>query len=158
MAGRQATVWVTGIPELDAKLRTIEQRLAKKIYRRSVRKAAKPVLDTARSLAPVESGDLKRSLKIRAMKRSRRNKHQVGVQVVTGKEWFKGDQFYAAFIEFGAPGHKFFGKGEAPLEPKPFLRPAADANKSKVADVFRAEMRRELEEAAREPAGSVAYG
>lgn len=156
MAGRQATVWVTGIPELDAKLRSLEPKLAKKIYRRSVRKAAKPVLDTARSLAPVESGDLKRSLKIRAMKRSRRNKHIVGVQVVTGKEWFKGDQFYAAFIEFGAPGHKFFGKGDAPLEPKPFMRPAHDANGSKVAEVFVSSMRQDLEEAAREPATSVA--
>lgn len=129
----------TGDKKLDRMLREFEPKLAKKIIRRTLRKAAKPVLETARQHAPVLTGALKRSLKVRAMKRSRRNKNKYGVRVITGDDFFKGEQFYGAFIEFGT----------SRIEAKPYLRPAYDNNKTSVRDVFRREIKKEIEQTAR---------
>jgi hypothetical protein len=46
----------------------------------------------------VRSGRLAASIKVRAMRRSRK---AVGVHVMSGEGWFKGPTFYAAFAELG---------------------------------------------------------
>ena len=141
---------ITGDKELDKVFALFEPKLRKKIARKAVRKAAKPVRDTAVARVPVRPrgthpkdrppGNLKRSIKVRALKRSRRNKHTVGVQVVTGEGFFKGETFYGAFIEFGTKR----------ITKKPFMRPAHDENKGTVRAVFIREIRPLIDETAKE--------
>ena len=75
----QPTISLSGDKKLDRALKAMGPKLTKKILRKAVRRAAKPVLTTARARVPIDEGDLKRSLKIRAMKRSRRNRFRVGL-------------------------------------------------------------------------------
>lgn len=124
------TVVMTGLRELDRNLARLSDKMQKKLVRSAVRKAAKPVLDRAKELVPTDTGDLRRSLKIRALKRSRR-RSTIGVQVVTGVDFFKGEQYYGGMIEFGT----------SKMNAKPFLRPAADQSKGKARLIFRQELR-----------------
>lgn len=92
---------------LDRKLKALGPKVANGIKRKAARRAAKPVLQAARANMPAKSGMLKKSLRVRGYKS--RKKDIVGVRVATSAKWFKGDTFYAAFVEFGtryqAPKH-----------------------------------------------------
>ena len=132
-----ALVSVTGLKELDRKMRALEPAMQKKIIRKAARRAAKPVLDRARAFAPRRSGALERSLKIRALRRSRR-RTAIGVQVSTDKGWFKGDEFYGAFVELGTKH----------IEAKKYLRDARDQSRGAVKEVWIKELRQILSELA----------
>ena len=79
---------LTGMP---AKIRN-------KILRRELRNAAKKLKPSARSATPVASGKLRRSVKVRAAKRSRKG---IGVLVGYNDKPYSGDTFYGAFLEWG---------------------------------------------------------
>ena len=89
---------IVGLEELERAFLMLPAAVAKKAIRQNLRAGAKIVLAQAKENAPVDSGDLKRSLKVRAGKRSR---NTISIRVATGKDWFKGDTFYGAFVEFG---------------------------------------------------------
>lgn len=110
------------ITELDNKLLALPKSLANKGARKATRAAAKVVLADAKALVPEDTGQLKRSLKVRSRKRSRRNKGTVGHSVVTGESLFTGDQYYGGFIELGTR------KKEA----DPYLRPALWGNQPEI--------------------------
>jgi HK97 gp10 family phage protein len=141
------TLAVLGWPALSLALKTLEPKLQRRIATKAVRAAARPVLAKARALCPVgTTGDLKKSLKIKAIpaKNRRSRKHTVGVGVRAGDEPYKGKTFYGSFIEFGAPGHRLWGGAVFPLKPKPFMRPAMDTSKRMVYSVFRVETAKAL--------------
>lgn len=73
---------IAGDKEVLAALKKADRELNSKL-RSSVRRAAKPMLDMAKQLVPRDTGQLASTLKIRALKRSRRNKNIVGVRVIT---------------------------------------------------------------------------
>ena len=91
---------VTGVPELDAKLKELKGPKAKEAVRKSTREALRPVADQVKATAPRRTGRLSRSVKVRSLKRSR---VRVGSRVtVSGTASnFKGRGFYGGFIEFG---------------------------------------------------------
>lgn len=136
-------VALAGMKEAQAALRDFHPTLQKKLERKATRKAAKVVELRAKDYAPFDTGDLEEAIKVRSIKRSR---NKVGASAVVGDGWYKGDQFYASFIEFGAPGHKTFGRGESPLEPQPFMRPAAEDSKDEVRQVYLATLRQIIAE------------
>jgi HK97 gp10 family phage protein len=115
--GISGTFKLKGADKLLAALKDLEPKLAKGVLSKAMRAGAKPILETAKAMAPVDTGDLRRSLKIRAIKRNR--KGRVGVVISTDKGFFKGDTFYAAFHEFGT----------SRMPARPFIRPAFDAHK-----------------------------
>lgn len=127
---------VTGDKELDRRLRSLPPKVLKKLARRAVRPAAKEVLARAIDEVPVDTGDLEDSLKVRALKRSRKNKDKVGSRVVTGEGFFKGDQYYGGFVEFGT----------SKMAARPFLRPAAISAEPAVKRVFTSAMKRIVKE------------
>jgi HK97 gp10 family phage protein len=96
-------VYATGIEEIDAALADMPRGLQAKGARKGTRAAAKVALETAIALAPVKTGALEQSLRVRAMKRSRRDgkRFDVGHTVLTGESLFQGEQFYGGFLEFG---------------------------------------------------------
>lgn len=125
---------VTGIPEIDAKLRTLEFRVQSKLLRQAMRKGMKLVLADAKARAPVDTGLMARSVKLRAMRRSR-SRQGLLVQVNSAEGLVKttkaGERyFYPAVVEFG--------DGETPAHP--FLRPAYDRQGPPARDVTMREL------------------
>jgi hypothetical protein len=73
--------------------------VARKVIRQSIREAMRPVKTGIQSTAPLKSGAIRRNVKIRAAKRVRRGSIAIRAQI--GEEDFKGDQYYAAMVNFG---------------------------------------------------------
>lgn len=91
--------------------RVIPTALRNKIIRQETRAAAKLVLlPAAKQTIPVRTGKLRKSIKIRAIKRSRVNS---GVRLALSGEGFTGDAFYGGFIEYGFRPGRRPGKGKA---------------------------------------------
>lgn len=90
---------VRGHRQVIARLGRLEKKVARKILSQSARVAMRPVLAAAKANAPKKTGALAKSVRMRALKRNRKGRY--GVRVMTSKEWFKGDEYYGAFQEFG---------------------------------------------------------
>lgn len=96
-----------GADQLRRTLRRLsEGREVRALIRKSLRMAAGPVLETSRLLAPFLSGDLRRSLKIRAARRSRK---RIAVVVRPGTRAELGipstaKGYYPAHVAIGARG------------------------------------------------------
>lgn len=102
-----------GFVELDKKLAKLRGPEMRKIFRIAIKEAGKPVLATAKQIVLVDSGRLRDSLTIKAMKRSQR---LIGIVVVPGSREqlnisAKNKGFYPTAIELGArkqPANRFF--------------------------------------------------
>ena len=110
------------VRKLNRKLKQLESKIEKKLVRQALRAGAKVVAEEAKQLAPVDTGELKSKIKVWALKRSRK---RIGVLVGTSAKEYTGDQFYAAFVEYGTK--------DQPA--KPFLGPAAEAKGPEAAAV-----------------------
>jgi len=79
--------------------RMLPTAMRNKIIRQETRRAMKEVLlPAAKSQTPKKTGALRKSIKIRAIKRSRKSS---GVRLAASDRDFVGDMFYAGFIEYG---------------------------------------------------------
>lgn len=110
---------VTGVEALDRKLRAMPTKIRNRVLRQAVKAGADLVADRARELVPVDTGDLQRSIKVRAgmyrdRKFIRRPRGVVARSVIIGPGFFRGDQFYGGMIEFGT----------RKMSARPFMRPA----------------------------------
>ena len=91
---------VLGIPELDRKLRSLPAKLEKKVVRQALREALKPLLAATRQAAPQGlTGQLRRAVRLRAAKRTRKGNIRFIVQIGAG--FFVGKTFYGSFVELG---------------------------------------------------------
>lgn len=119
-----------GTAELFQKLKSIEDvKLSVKILSAAAKTAFKPVLDAARGMVPVDTGDLHDSIKITV--RKRKNSISVGLKIGKGKD------------EFGVPPARrwhFIELGTADSAPHPFLRPALDHNAQAVLAGLKSEL------------------
>jgi len=141
-------VIVTGDKALDALLAGLPAKLQKKLSRQATRKAAKDiVLPEAKAIVPEDTGDLADSLVVRAIKRSR---GKIGHMVTTKEGFYKGDQFYGAFLEFGTKErqHKS-GKQVGAIQPHKFayLRPAIYDNEERIKAEYVMDVRELINEA-----------
>lgn len=110
------------VRKLNRKLKTLESKVEKKLTRQALRAGAKIIAKEAKLRAPVDTGELKSKIKVWALKRSRK---RIGVLVGTSAKEYTGDQFYAAFVEYGTKD----------MPAKPFLGPAAEAKGPEAAAV-----------------------
>ena len=131
---------VKGAEQIEKALLNLDRKLARKIVRKALRPALKPILAKARALVPVESGALRKSLKLAT---GRRKRGEFKMIVWSGEKGMKlntGEAFYGAFLELG---HKYgkrpsksvnkkTGDSRAIIPAKPFLRPAFDAGKERM--------------------------
>ena len=119
---------ITGFKRLDKKLTEMPRAMRRKPLRKATREVAKFTLHLAKQEAPEgEEGNLVRSLKVKAAKRSRRLKNVVATNVETSEGWFKGDEFYAGFMELGTKQRatkEGWNRGAIDKEKHWFLRPA----------------------------------
>lgn len=93
------TFSITGMPQTDAKLHQLVNRLQLKVLKRACVDAAQIVLDGALALVPVRRGALAGSLRIATFQPRSRN--VVGAKVVAGGGAFRGKTFYGSFQEWG---------------------------------------------------------
>jgi HK97 gp10 family phage protein len=113
-SGAGVTFTIAGQKELTKALRGLPVKVQKNVIRQAMRAGMKLVQEEAKRVAPVgETGDLKSAIKIRAGKTRRGS---IAIEVRVGEGDFKGDQYYAAFLEYGT----------SRMPAKPFLRPALD--------------------------------
>jgi len=133
---------VTGIAEIDAKMAAMPVSLRNKALRKGCREVAKVTLKEAKARAPKKSGDLARSLVVKATKISRKNrKVLVGVSVTTKAGMFQGDQFYGGFLELGTTQRvqKTTGRATGKIDKTrwEFLRPALSSFLERKTEIFR---------------------
>lgn len=131
----------TDVGELNKRLASLEPKLQKTVLRKATREVAKFTLQQAKDLAPEETGQLVASLKVRAGRRSRAKgkQNQVGTDVNTAEGVFKGDEFYAGFLEFGTvPRYTKSGayRGQIEKGKFDFLRPALYTFVEKKREIF----------------------
>jgi len=161
-------VSVSGLRELDKALGMLPKATARNVLKRALDKAAQPIVDEAKTLAPVNTGALRDSIKA-----STRVKNKVGAseysaamrsglgkqaarsallaarranrgqgsfaETFVGPARGKGVIRYAHIVEFGSVKHA----------PQPYMRPAWDGNKDKALSIIKAELGSEIIKAAR---------
>ena len=139
-----------GAKELDRALTRLGRKVGGKIGRKALRAGAKPILANAKSRAPKgKKGFIPPSLKLKAGKRSRK-KNYVNIVIQTAKGWFKGKEFYAAFVEFGHfLGSRKLGSARKWVPPQPFVRPAFDSKGKQAVRIIMRELRQGIESEAK---------
>lgn len=126
-------VIIKGFAEVEAALRELPKRVAKKVIQQALRKAAIPVLKAVQQATPVDTGALLKSEKIRALKRSRK---YFGISVILGsKKFYTGSAFYGAFVQFG---HKSRSGSEVP--PNDFMTRGYAASKEQAKEIAEKEI------------------
>lgn len=150
------TIKLTGARELDLALRNLDRKIARKLVRQALRAGAKIIRDEAQQNAPVLSGQLKKSIKVRAAKSRRRGVIRLQVQTADGD--YAGDEFYASFIEYGFMKQETRRLEDGSLislkrgsgtptyfPPRPFMRPAFESKKHEAARLVETTLRESIE-------------
>jgi HK97 gp10 family phage protein len=165
-------VKVEGLAELTELLK---KRLPEEIQTRalhpSLARAARPIVNEARSLVPVKTGKVRRAIYSYRDKDSTKVRAVRSIAVRAGRRFGTGDAFYWKWVEFGrgisavgkkrgepkggararslgTPERGFFGKQVAAVPAKPFMRPAFEAKKYVAIEEFRKHMGPEIQKAA----------
>lgn len=123
-----ASVDIRGQRETIRALETLSSKLQRKAISKSSRISGKILMEAAKRYAPVDTGTLKKSIKVRALKRNRRG--DVGVVVGTSQREFVGDLFYGAMVEYGT----------SKMEAKPYMRPAYEEKKDEIVSTYQREI------------------
>ena len=111
---------ITGMRDLQKALRQFPKNVQKNICVGANRAAAAAIAKSAKQKAPVRSGVLKRSIKVKKQRTKNKNIVRHAVQAGGKVKWrakgekHEGDAYYAVFVEFGT----------SKMAPEPFMRPA----------------------------------
>jgi len=146
MATNVLAISIPELPGLLKKLHAIgDKKLANGAFRKGLRKGAKRIATASRAAAPIHDGPypasrqdrkpgtLRKTIKVRSMKRSRKG---VGVRV---SDYYTGAGYYGAFQEYGTKRQKA----------QPYLRPAFDKNKDAAVNDLKQEIKAAVEGAFR---------
>lgn len=138
---------VRGLDALQAQLLELGAELGLKTLAEAARKAFKPVLDDAKSMVPVDTGELRDSLKLSVVKSGSGDMAiAVGIRIGKGTGSKQARVAAAAFgegqLNSRPPARRwhFIELGTAELAPHPFLRPALDKNASRVLEALKVEI------------------
>lgn len=140
-----------GGAEIDAMLRDWPAKVSRRLATPAVRAGARVIADEAKRQAPVETGALRKAIKVRMVKSRRRTERRLKVSIAgpEGALWH--------LIEFGTEPHvikavrkkllssgsKIYGvKVDHPgIRPQPFLRQAADSKMTEALEAMLARLR-----------------
>ena len=118
-----ATVRIDGLKELDRELEKLSRAAGRGVLRRSLQKAAPPLVDRMKSNAPVNSGALRDSItaSTKLAPRQSRLHRKMFRDMRSAAELFVGPSYnlgdggrHAHLLEFGT----------SKMSPQPFARPA----------------------------------
>jgi HK97 gp10 family phage protein len=147
------TVKVTGLREIETALKNLPKATSKNVVRRVMKARAQPMAETARRMAPVDDGDLQKSITVGTkLSRAQRSKHRKRTPGTVEMFVGAGPNPQAHLQEFGTQ--------HSP--PQPFMRPAWDTGKEAFLDGIKADLWAEIEKAsarlARKAAKAAAKG
>lgn len=108
-------VKIEGMEELDKALRRLPDRVQKRVLKTALRAGARVIVKDAKNRVPVDSGTLKKSIKVVSGKSKKGPQATARVFVTTGRE-----AWYSHLIEFGT----------VKKAARPFLRPAFDSTQT----------------------------
>jgi HK97 gp10 family phage protein len=168
---------VEGLEELRQFLnKTLPENLRGKALQATLAKAARPIVNTAKQLAPAKSGRLRRAIYSFRDRDSKRDYEARLISVRTGKRYQRTnrDAYYWKWVEFGrgeivAKGAKLLKvptgtytdirtrqqrdfilvKKVRAIPARPFLRPAFQANKMRALDIIKGDIRNQIEKVAK---------
>lgn len=156
---------VQGLSEIKEFLeRTLPEKLQGKAMQGALAKAAKPIVQAARGMAPVDTGRIRRNIYSARSKFGQTRTYSsriVGVHRGKSRQKKDNDAFYWKFQEFGraaitskkgvlgTPEAGWFGKSVKAAPARPFMRPAFEANKLRAIEIFTQEIRGQIESVAR---------
>jgi HK97 gp10 family phage protein len=117
----KTSVIITGIPQIDRKLKRLPIRIQKKVVRQSIRKSLKVMQAEVVANAPVYTGVTKQNVKVRAVKTRKRGSIELEVKVAGDDKLYKVQAngtkvFYPAIVEYKKNAfmrRSFDTKGEA---------------------------------------------
>lgn len=161
-------VSVTGMAELEQALANLPKATARNVLKRTLNKAAEPIADEARRLAPAKTGNLRNSIAVSsriknktgnaeysaamraglgkaaaasALRQARREAKGTGsfAEVYVGPARGKGVIGYAHIVEFGSND----------TAPQPYMRPAWDSKQREALSIIRGELASQIMLAAR---------
>jgi len=121
-------------------LQKLPEKVQKRVVNGAVRASAKPIIQEARALVPVKTGNLRKSIGVT----KRRQKGTIVEYDVSPRKGGKYDGFYGQFVEFG---HSIVRKGKVVghAAPHPFMRPAFENKAEESIEAFRNYMRQRLD-------------
>lgn len=152
-----------GLKDLNKALKKLNGKVSGSIARRSIGKAGRVMRDEIKTRAPVDTGNLRNSIRSKVSKLGRTGfAAKIGPGKVMGrdrdtkKSFIKADGWYAHIVERGSKSHKIPRRGTKPLKiggklvmgpvthpgtaPRPFIRPAWDATKDRLPGVMGREL------------------
>ncbi len=99
-------VVITGIQDIDRKLKTLEPRLQKKVLRQSMRAGMKIIQSEMMAQAPVDTGLMRSKVEVRALKSKGRHKIAIEARIGADEKFVvitkSGKRyFYPAAVEYG---------------------------------------------------------
>jgi len=149
-------VKIEGLADMESAMRVLTQDLRRKVSRKALREAARPIVQAAKAQAPVLKGEhpyrlpgtVKRSIRVVSSKVYRGQSGEYGVFVTAFKRRSLGgkrsarnpfDPFYWRFLEFGTKK----------MAARPFMVPAFEAKKSEALRIVQDALARRIQEADR---------
>ena len=140
------TVIVTGIKDIDRRLRTLPGRVQKKVTRKAMRDGLKIMAAEVKKQAPVDTGLTQRNIKVKATRRKKRGSVELEVTISgkdsglikTPKTGGGKPVFYPAVVEYGREG----------VEPNPFMRRAYENKAAAARDETMRSLRNGVEQEA----------
>lgn len=138
----KSMIKLTGFKPAEKALAELPKATGQSVLTRVGKRALEPMRAKAESLAPVDQGELKKSIAI-SKRRTRRVKKDAepkrGVALAMGPSSGKGVLNYAALEEFGTVN--------APAQP--FMRPAWDSEAEPALETIKAELWDEIDKSAK---------
>jgi HK97 gp10 family phage protein len=115
------------IEATKAKLKALDKKVQRSIIKKGLRVGAKIIQQAAKAAAPVESGLVKRSIKVRSGKAG---KGVTKINVGMGAKDYTGKAFYASFLIYGhKQGNRKLGDKRKSIPANNFLGKAFEENK-----------------------------
>lgn len=143
---------VHGLAQLQAQLEELGAVTGQKVLLSAARKAFKPVLETAKQLAPVDTGMLRDNIRI-ATAKPKAGKTVGAVGLVISKDFRTpaGSDRPPAYASPHWRWH-FVERGTSKMHARPFLRPALARNGQKVLDLLKTLLAKEIQRAVKKKA------
>jgi HK97 gp10 family phage protein len=131
-------VKVTGLTQIEAALKNLPKATAKNVVRRVLKTHAQPIAEAARRLAPINRGDLSKSITVGTkLSKAQRSKHKKRTPNTVEMFVGAGTNPQAVFQEFGTVDHP----------PQPFMRPAWDSGKEQLLEGIKDDLWAEIQKA-----------
>ncbi len=115
----------------------------KKVLRKVLRAGAKPVQLKAKATVPINTGALRKSIRVKAGKRTRKKEMSVWVGTGDQDNMFTGKTFYGGMVEYGTQN----------MAAQPFMRPAWDTTKTRTQRIIAVGLGRGVVRVARKKRG-----